>query len=114
MAEQREIRATGGGFPVIALTVVAALSAILAVANFFLVRGNGGLAAEVQERQRAIAEGVELSPLNVQLSQLIGTLAQTSGDIDLRAVLERHGITIAGPAKGLGPESPAGGAGSTR
>jgi hypothetical protein len=76
------------------VTLVAALSVVLAVVNMVTARSNTQLIGDVRERQQTINQGIQLSPLNVQLSQLIGTLAFQSGDSDLRAVLERYGVTV--------------------
>jgi len=88
--------------PVHAVAVVAALAALLGVANIFLSRSNGAIEAEVQRRQQAINQAIALSPLNVQLSEMIGTLVQATGDIDMRAVLETHGITVNAEPRGAG------------
>ena len=80
--------------PVLAVTVVAGLTAVLALLNAFLTYRNTQFNATVGERRQIIGQAMQLSPLNEQLSQLIGTLASQAGDIDLRAVLERHGVTL--------------------
>ena len=80
--------------PVLAVTLLSAFSVVLAVVNMVTARSNTQLIGEVRERQQLINQGIQLSPLNVQLSQLIGNLAFQSGDIDLRAVLERYGVTL--------------------
>jgi hypothetical protein len=95
--------------PLLAVTLVAALSVVLAVVNMVTARSNTQLIGEVRERQQTINQGIQLSPLNVQLSQLIGTLASQSGDIDLRAVLERYGVSF-----GDGQAPPGDGAGATK
>lgn len=90
--------------PMLIVTVVAALSVMLAIANLFTARSNTRLIGEVRERQQVINQGIQLSPLNVQLAQLIGTLAHQSGDMDLKGVLERHNISLsAAPAPGPKP-----------
>lgn len=83
------------GWPLWVITLVAGVSAVLAITNYFLAGSNTQLITEVRERQQVINQAIQLSPLNAQLSQLIANLAQRSGDIDLRAVLERHGISLA-------------------
>ena len=93
-----------GNIPLLAVTLLAALSVVLAVVNMVTARSNTDLIGAVRERQQVINQGIQLSPLNVQLSQLIGTLAFQSGDSDLRAVLERFGVTV-----GEGQASPPGG-----
>lgn len=92
--------------PLLAVTLLAALSVVLAVVNMVTARSNTDLIGAVRERQQVINQGIQLSPLNVQLSQLIGNLAFQSGDIDLRAVLERYGVTL-----GEGRAQPSGGGG---
>jgi hypothetical protein len=99
--------------PVLAVTAVAAISAALAVVNLFTARGNTNLIAEVRKRQQVINQGIQLSPLNVQLSQLIGNLAYQSGDVDLRAVLERHGVSLGAGATPSNTDAPSS-AGSPR
>ena len=83
-----------GFLSVHAVGVVAGLAAILSVVNVFLARSNAQIEAEARRRQQVIDQAVALSPLNAQLSELIGSLVQTTGDIDMRAVLESHGVTI--------------------
>ena len=80
--------------PVLGVTLVAAFSVVLAVVNLVAARSNTQLIGQVRERQQTINQGIQLSPLNVQLSQLVGNLALQSGDVDLRAVLERYGVTL--------------------
>lgn len=77
-----------------AVGIIAGLAALLGVTNIFLARGNAAIEAEVQRRQQAINQAIALSPLNSQLSEMIGILVQETGDIDMRAVLETHGISI--------------------
>ena len=91
-----------GSMPINAVGVLAGLAALLGVINIFLARGNASIEAEVQRRQQAINQAIALSPLNVQLSEMIGTLVQSTGDIDMRAVLETHGINIDPEADGAG------------
>lgn len=79
---------------VLAVIVLAGMAAVLALVNMLAARGNTKLIGEVRERQQVINQGNQLSPLNLQLSQLIGRLALQSGDIDLRAALERHGVML--------------------
>ena len=95
--------------PLLTVTVMSALAAVLAMVNMVTARSNTQLIGEVRERQQLINQGIQLSPLNVQLSQLIGTLAFQSGDVDLRAVLERYGVSL-----GDGQAPPGDGAGATK
>ncbi len=88
------------------VNLVAGLSALLAVVNLFAARSNTQLIAEVRERQQVINQAIQLSPLNLQLAQLIGNLAQQSGDLDLKAVLERHNITLSGASQTPAPIVP--------
>ena len=93
----------GKRVPVWVVTLVAGLSMVLAAVNAYLSINNSRFGAEVRERQQVIGQAIQLSPLNEQLTQLIGSLATQSGDIDLRTVLERHGITLnQAPAPGGG------------
>jgi len=96
----------GRSIPLLAVTLLSVLAVVLAVVNMVTARSNTQLIGEVRERQQLINQGIQLSPLNVQLSQLIGTLAFQSGDSDLRAVLERYGVTV-----GEGQAPPTGDAG---
>ena len=87
---------TGAGTAwILGATGIAAVAALLGITNYFLAASNTNLISDVRERQQVINQSVQLSPLNAQLAQLIANLAQRSGDIDMRAVLERHGISIA-------------------
>lgn len=88
------------------VTLVAALAALLALVNLFAARANTRLIAEVRQRQQTINQAIQLSPLNVQLAQLIANLAQRSGDLDLKAILERYNITLSA-APPTAPDAPA-------
>ncbi len=94
MADEQSGFLAGRNIPVLAISLVAGLSAVLAAVNTYMAYSNAQLSAEVRERQDVISQGIQLSPLNTQLSQLILELVNQFNDLDLRTILELHGITL--------------------
>lgn len=90
------------------LAALSALCALVAAANIFL------LGAQVRERQTNVAsrqqfisETIPLAQVNSQIIQALANLSAESGDLDIRDMLARHGVTFSVNQPALIEEPPA-------
>ncbi len=73
---------------------LSALALLLLVTNIALVNSNGVLQGEINQRQTAINNAVNLSQLNNSLVQALADLSVKNDDKDIRDLLAAQGITI--------------------
>lgn len=85
-----------------ALGVVALLLVGVNIATAF---ANQGLRTEVAQRQQYINQSVQLARFNNQLVQGLATLSAQTGDAQLKAVLNEHGVdfTVKPPEQAAAP-----------
>lgn len=77
------------------LVILGGMTLLVAIAAIYLAGGNQTLATELQKRQAFIQQTVPLSKLNGELVQGIAKTAANIGDAELKALLERQGISFA-------------------
>ncbi len=73
---------------------LSALALLLLVTNVALVSGNRNLQIEINQRQAAINNGVNLSQLNNGLVQALADIAVKNDDKDVRDLLTTQGISL--------------------
>ncbi len=76
------------------LVILGGLTLVVAIAAIYLAGGNQKLAAELQSKQAFIQQTLPLSKLNGELVQGIAKTAANIGDAELKALLERQGISF--------------------
>src|SRR5258708_18531186 len=76
------------------LVIAAAVPLVLASVDFVLARGNTGLRAEVDQRQRLIDQSPELKRLSRVLVRQTVVAALKNRDSKLRELLSQNGVTI--------------------
>ena len=76
------------------LVTLGGLTLLVAIAAIFFASSNQNLAAELQSRQQFIQQTLPLSKLNGELVQGIAKTAANIGDSELKALLERQGISF--------------------
>ena len=82
-----------------AATALASLSVLLVIVDGWLVTSNASIRAEVNGRQQYINQSVQLSRLNQELVNELGSLALKNNN-SIRQLLSESGITVVGPAPG--------------
>src|SRR5262245_18971610 len=85
------------------LTVFAAISLLLAIANMILFSQNRAAQAEVAQRAQFIQQAAQVEPLYREMVKALGELAVRNNDTQLRDMLAKQGIAVNMPA----PPSPA-------
>ncbi len=82
------------------LTVLAGVSLALAAANVALSSSNRGLQGDINVRQQYVQQSVQLEGLYREIIRALAELGARNNDQDVRALLQRHGIsyTINPPA----------------
>lgn len=86
-------------------TALAAVCLALAAANVALSASNRALQGEVGVRQQYVQQSVQLEGLYREIIRALAELGARNNDEDVRALLQRHGIsyTVNAPA----PAAPA-------
>lgn len=74
-------------------TVLATISLLLAVANITLGSLNRGLQADIGQRQQYVQQSVQLEGLYREIIRALAELGARNNDQDVRALLQKHGIT---------------------
>jgi len=89
-------------------TALASLAVLLVIADGWLVTSNESIRAEVNSRQQYINQSVQLSRLNQELVNDLGSLA-LKNNAAIRQLLAESGITVVGqpPAPAAGQTGPA-------
>ena len=81
-----------------AATALAALSVLLVIVDGWLVTSNASLRAVVNSRQQYINQSVQLSRLNQELANTLGTFA-LKNNAAIRQILADSGIVVVGQAQ---------------
>jgi hypothetical protein len=89
------------------VTIVAALTPLLVVADLALFERNRALQVQLAARQQQIQRGAQMETLQRELINAIATLAARSDDASLRAILVDHGIVPSQPAAPASPPATA-------
>ena len=91
------------------VTGVAALAALLMLSSVVLASMNRGLQSDIGQRQQYVQQSVQLEGLYREIVRSLAELGARNNDNDVRALLQRHGITYAvnEPAPASPPASPA-------
>ena len=76
------------------LSVLAAISLLLAVANMILFSLNRAAQGEVAQRAQFIQQTAQLEPLYREMVKALGELAVRNNDSQLRDMLAKQGITV--------------------
>jgi len=76
-----------------AVTAVAATVLLLAVVNVSLAALNRGQQGEVGVRQQYVQQSVQLEGLYREIVRALAELGARNNDLDVRALLQRHGIS---------------------
>ena len=86
------------------VTVVAAASFAAMLASVTLGYSNAASRAEVNQRQQFVQQSVQLEVLYREIVRALAELAARNNDSDVKAMLQKHGITYTANA----PNAPAG------
>lgn len=70
-----------------------ALALLLAAANVTLSSLNRGLQGDIATRQQYVQQSVQLEGLYREIIRALAELAARNNDQDVRALLQRHGIS---------------------
>jgi hypothetical protein len=91
-----------------AATALASLALLLVIVDGWLVSSNASIRAEVTGRQQYINQSVQLSRLNQELVNELGSLA-LKNNAAIKQMLAESGITVVGqaPAPAAGQAAPA-------
>jgi len=76
-----------------AATVLGAVCLLLAVGNITLASMNRSLQGEVSQRQQFVQQSVQLEGLYREIIRALAELGARNNDQDVRALLQKHGIT---------------------
>lgn len=76
-----------------ALTLLAGTSLLLAAVNAGLSSSNRGLQGDLNVRQQYVQQSVQLEGLYREIIRALAELGARNNDQDVRALLQRHGIT---------------------
>ena len=87
-------------------TALASLAVLLVIVDGWLVTSNGSIRASVNGRQLFINQSVQLSRLNQELINELGSLA-LKNNTAIRQLLAESGITVVGEAPAPAPATPA-------
>jgi len=89
-------------------TALASLALLLVIVDGWLVSSNASIRAEVTGRQQYINQSVQLSRLNQELVNELGSLA-LKNNAAIKQMLAESGITVVGqaPAPAAGQVAPA-------
>jgi hypothetical protein len=75
------------------VTAVACTGLLLAAANVTLASLNRGLQGDIGVRQQYVQQSVQLEGLYREIIRALAELGARNNDQDVRALLQRHGIT---------------------
>lgn len=90
------------------LTALAASCLVLASANVALSSSNRGLQGDINVRQQYVQQSVQLEGLYREIIRALAELGARNNDQDVRAMLQRHGISYTvNPPVSAGPSAPA-------
>jgi hypothetical protein len=83
-----------------ATTALAAMCLLLAATNITLGATNRGLQGDIGLRQQYVQQSVQLEGLYREIVRALAELGARNNDQDVRAMLQRHGIsyTVNAPA----------------
>ena len=87
-------------------TALASLAVLLVLVDGWLVTSNEGVRADVNGRQQYINQSIQLSRLNQELVNELGSLA-AKNNAAIRQLLAESGITVVGQAPAGAQPSPA-------
>lgn len=76
-----------------AATVLGAACLLLAVGHILLASMNRSLQADIGQRQQFVQQSVQLEGLYREIIRALAELGARNNDQDVRALLQRHGIT---------------------
>ena len=97
------------------VTLIAAASLAAMLASVTLGYSNAASRAEVNQRQQFVQQSVQLEGLYREIVRALAELAARNNDSDVKAMLQKHGITYTANAPAGGPaNSPAGAAAPAR
>lgn len=90
------------------LTALAGSCLVLASANVALSSSNRGLQSDINVRQQYVQQSVQLEGLYREIIRALAELGARNNDQDVRALLQRHGISYTvNPPAGAAPSAPA-------
>ncbi len=89
-----------------AATALASLAVLLVIIDGWLVTSNAGIRNDVTGRQQYINQSVQLSRLNQELVNELGSFA-LKNNTAIRQILSESGITVVGQAPAPGQPAPA-------
>ena len=89
-----------------AATALASLAVVLVIVDGWLVTSNANIRAEVTIRQQFINQSVQLSRLNQELVNELGSFALKNNSA-IKQLLAESGITVVGQAQTPGQGAPA-------
>jgi hypothetical protein len=75
------------------VTVIAVLCFVAMAANITLGLTNGALRGGVSERQQFVQQSVQLEGLYKEIVRALAELGARNNDNDVKAMLQKHGIT---------------------
>ena len=75
------------------VTAVAAASLAAMLASVTLGYGNAASRTEVNQRQQFVQQSVQLEGLYREIVRALAELASRNNDSDVKAMLQKHGIT---------------------
>jgi hypothetical protein len=93
-------------------TVLATISLLLALSNITLGSMNRGLQADIGQRQQYVQQSVQLEGLYREIIRALAELGARNNDQDVRALLQKHGITYS--VNAVAPAAPAAPAAATK
>jgi hypothetical protein len=79
-------------------TTLAGLAALTMVASVTLATMNRSLQQEIGQRQQYVQQSVQLEGLYREIVRALAELGARNNDQDVRALLQRHGITYSANA----------------
>lgn len=74
-------------------TVLGAVCLLLALGNVTLASMNRGLQGDIAQRQQYVQQSVQLEGLYREIIRALAELGARNNDQDVRALLQRHGIS---------------------
>ena len=89
-----------------AATALASLAVLLVIIDGWLVTSNAGIRNDVNNRQQYINQSVQLSRINQELVNDLGSFA-LKNNAAIRQLLADSGITVVGQAPAPGQAAPA-------
>ncbi|MDP2368347.1 hypothetical protein [Rhodoferax sp.] len=89
-------------------TVLATACLAAMAANVALGHSNGSARADVTQRQQYVQQSVQLEGLYREIIRALAELGARNNDGDVKALLQRHGITysVNAPAAPAAPATP--------